>query len=100
MGKLAFVFAGQGSQTVGMGLDLYNNFNVAKRIFDMAGKKVKEISFTGPAEQLNLTVNTQTCLFAMDLACARALNEKGIFADGVAGFSFKALAQASGLFVR
>lgn len=87
MGKLAFVFAGQGSQTVGMGLDLYNNFNVAKRIFDMAGKKVKEISFTGPAEQLNLTVNTQTCLFAMDLACARALNEKGIFADGVAGFS-------------
>lgn len=41
MGKLAFVFAGQGSQTVGMGLDLYNNFNVAKRIFDMAGKKVK-----------------------------------------------------------
>jgi len=87
MGKVAFVFAGQGAQSVGMGKDLYNNLQAAKNIFDMAGKKVKDLSFNGSAEELNITVNTQACLFAMDLACARALNEKGIFADGVAGFS-------------
>ena len=87
MGRIAFVFAGQGAQTVGMGKDLYKNVQAAKNIFDMAGDRIWSLCFNGPAEELNLTVNTQPCLFTMDLACARALNEKGVFADGVAGFS-------------
>lgn len=87
MGKIAFMFAGQGAQTPGMGKDLYNNFKSARTIFDMAGETVKDLSFNGPSEELNRTLNAQPCLFAMDLACAEALNENGIKPSGVAGFS-------------
>jgi [acyl-carrier-protein] S-malonyltransferase len=87
LGKIAFIFAGQGSQTPGMGKDLYNTLNEPKKIFDLAGEEVKKLTFNGTAEELNITINTQPCLFATDLACAAALNEKGIFAQGAAGFS-------------
>jgi len=87
MGKIAFVFPGQGAQSAGMGLELYNHFDSAKSIFDLAGENVKKVTFEGPQEELNLTINAQPCLFAVDLAAAAALNEKGVFADGVAGFS-------------
>ena len=87
MGKIAFVFAGQGAQSVGMGKDLYDAYPAAKEVFDMAGEMVSDLCFNGPAEELNKTINTQPCLFAMDLACAKSLNKMGIYADGVAGFS-------------
>ncbi len=87
MDQIAFVFAGQGAQGVGMGRDLYERFGSAKSIFDLAGERVKNLCFEGPAEELNLTVNTQPCLFAADLACARALEENGVHAGGAAGFS-------------
>jgi len=90
MGKLAFVFAGQGAQHVGMGRDLYEYSPAARRVFDEGEASIPGISgicFNGPAEALNHTENTQPCLFLADLACAEALAEKGLRPDGAAGFS-------------
>ena len=90
MGKIAFLFAGQGAQYVGMGKDLYDNMPEAAKIFDM-GEQVrpdtKKQCFEGDSDTLSKTENTQPCLFLTDLACARALTNKGINPDMIAGFS-------------
>lgn len=70
-----------------MGRDLYEKFPTAKSAMDLLPEHLLQIMFDGPAEELNKTANTQPCLFAMDLACAKLLNEHGVFADAVAGFS-------------
>ena len=76
MGKVAFVFAGQGAQYPGMGKGLYASSPAAKGVFD-ACEKIRPGTlrqcFEGAKEELAQTVNTQPCLFAMDLACAMAL---------------------------
>ena len=90
MKKIAFVFAGQGAQYSGMGQSLYETSPAVKSLYDAAeairpGTMTQ--SFSGTAEELRQTVNTQPCLYLVDLAAALALEEKGIHADMCAGFS-------------
>jgi [acyl-carrier-protein] S-malonyltransferase len=90
--KIAFVFPGQGSQSVGMGKDLYENFEAAKNVFDTAdkvlGKSVTTICFEGPEEDLKLTVNTQPSIVTMSIAALEAFkSELDVEVSATAGHS-------------
>ena len=95
MGKIAFVFSGQGAQYTGMGKELYDCSPAAKAVFDLADSIREGTSaqcFEADKEVLNRTVNTQPCVFKVDLAAAAAVVEKGIKPDYVAGFSLGEIA--------
>lgn len=95
MGKIAFIFSGQGAQYSGMGKELYDFSPAAKAVYDMADNVREGTSkqcFEGSTEELCKTVNTQPCVFTADLAAAYALVEKGIKPDCVAGFSLGEIA--------
>jgi len=91
MGKLAFIFPGQGSQRAGMGKVLAEQFPVARAVFDQAdqalGFPLSTLCFEGPEEELKLTANTQPAILTTSVAAYRVLEEQGIAPDYVAGHS-------------
>jgi [acyl-carrier-protein] S-malonyltransferase len=90
MGKVAYVFSGQGDQYPGMGKDIFDKFETAADVFAMCDEirpGTSKQCFEGTEEELKETKNTQPCLFAMELAASKVLVEKGVKPDMVAGFS-------------
>ena len=82
LSKVAYVFPGQGSQSVGMGLDLYNSYPSAKGVFDEAdaslGFSLSCLCFEGPEEELTKTHNVQPAILVVSIACLKALEEATI----------------------
>ncbi len=95
MAKIAFVFSGQGAQYSGMGKELYQISSAAKAVFDQADKIRPGTSgqcFAGEKDELAQTINTQPCVYCVDLAAAYALQEAGIHPQALAGFSLGEIA--------
>ena len=91
MSKTAFIFPGQGAQTVGMGKDFYDNFDAAKKLFDEAddalGYSIKKICFEGSADDLKLTANTQPAILVVSVIVSELLKSEGIVAEIGGGHS-------------
>lgn len=79
---VAFTFPGQGSQTVGMGKDLADNFAEARAVFEEVdealGEKLSDVIFNGPEDRLTLTANAQPALMAVSIAVIRVLQARGL----------------------
>ena len=89
--KIAFLFPGQGSQSVGMGRDLADRFPIARQTFEEAdeacGFALSKLCFEGPEDELKLTENTQPAIMAVSVAALRVLAEKGVRPALAAGHS-------------
>ena len=89
--KIAYIFPGQGSQKVGMGYDLYENYSIAKKYYDQADEhlnfSISSISFNGPNNLLKETIYTQPAIFINSCIISRILKDSGFSPDAVCGHS-------------
>lgn len=89
--KIGFLFPGQGAQYIGMGKDLYNNYEIVKKTYkkieNITGANISKITFEGTEDELNQTKNTQICILSMSLAILELLKENNIKAEISAGLS-------------
>lgn len=89
--KIGFLFPGQGSQSIGMGKDLFDKYEeikeVYKKVHELTGIDVEKLTFEGPEEELNKTANTQMCILTMSLAILKILEKNNIKAEVSAGLS-------------
>src|SRR5271155_3645163 len=104
MGKVAFVFPGQASQYPSMGKELAEKYPAARAVFEEAdralGFTISKICFEGTEDELKLTANTQPAIPTCSVAVSRALAERGLTPDFVAGHSlgeYSALVAAGSL---
>jgi len=102
MKKIAFLFPGQGSQSVGMGEEFYREFDIVREIFDMTEEitrlNISKLCFKGPMEDLTMTVNLQPAVTAVNLACLAVIEKENIPYQFCAGHSlgeFSALCAAA-----
>ena len=89
--KIGFLFPGQGAQSIGMGKDLYENYQEVRDIYEnvhkITGVDIKKITFDGTEQELSKTQNTQVAVLTMSLAILKLLEKKGINAEISAGLS-------------
>ena len=89
--KIGFLFPGQGSQAVGMGKDIYDKYDEAKKVYDrvkeLTNVDIAKISFEGPEDVLNQTKYTQLAILTMSLAIVEILKKENIKAEISAGLS-------------
>ncbi|NLX62722.1 MAG: ACP S-malonyltransferase [Tissierellia bacterium] len=104
MGKVAFIFPGQGAQFVGMGKDFYESFKESRLVFEEANDSLnmdlKSLCFEGTEEELMKTENTQPAILATSVAIMKALEREGIDCDYTAGLSlgeYTALVKSGGI---
>ena len=97
----AFLFPGQGAQSVGMGKAFADAYPAAKAVFeevdDALGEKLSALIWDGPAEELTLTANTQPALMATSLAAFRALEAEGVSISDAAFVAGHSLGEYSAL---
>ena len=91
MKKTAFLFPGQGSQSVGMGEEFYREYDIVREIFDMTEEisriNISKLCFKGPMEDLTMTVNLQPAVTAVNLACLAVIEKEFIDFQHCAGHS-------------
>lgn len=89
--KIGFLFPGQGSQSIGMGKDIYQKYEEAKNVYnavkELTGIDVAKLTFDGDEENLNKTKNTQIAILTMSLAILEILKKENIKTDVVSGLS-------------